>query len=400
MPGKRLSYLFQQSLAGALPVDDMQELHALMEDPAHALLVEQLLADALKGEGTGIGKYVSEEKGAAILNSIFLAAGSARPAANKPVRRVAFVRYWWAAAAVVLLAVAGVLLWKQPAVGPRLVAQPAIAPGGDKAILTLSNGQQIILDQAGNGMLAEQNGIRIIKLSSGQLSYQASGSEKSKIEKSYNTLTTPRGGQFQVVLPDGTQVWLNSASTLTYPVVFTGKKREVVLKGEAYFEVKQQASQPFLVNAGDVNIHVLGTGFNVMAYEEEGRVATTLVEGSVAVSDRDNTNRVLLLPRQQAGLLRNERRFTVRQPDMEQVLAWKNGYFSFEKTDLRAIMRQIERWYNVKVEYRGVIGEIVLTGRVSRKEYASQLLELLEMEGSVHFEVTGNHIVVIAGPGK
>jgi ferric-dicitrate binding protein FerR (iron transport regulator) len=155
-----------------------------------------------------------------------------------------------------------------------------------------------------------------------------------------------------------------------------------------------------MVKAGDVNVQVLGTGFNVMAYEEEGKVATTLVEGAVALSNNYSKKKVVLLPNEQGSVANGAANFRIYQPDLEQVLAWKNGQFSFEKTDLKAIMRQISRWYNVEIEYRDGLDQIDFTGRMSRKEYASQILELLEMEGRVHFEVTGNHITVIPGPGK
>jgi ferric-dicitrate binding protein FerR (iron transport regulator) len=392
MDQQRFQYLLDQYVLGELSTEGRQELAQLIDQPEYQQLLDTALLEGFRQQP--LVALLPDERVRNLLSERLPGHTFWQPA------KVNRIRYWWAAAAVLLLAIAGIWLWQQPEKKLSMATIPAIAPGGDKAILTLANGQQIVLDQAGNGAIAEQNGIKIIKLSSGQLSYQTSDIGKSDIEKSYNTLTTPRGGQFRIELPDGSQVWLNSATTLTYPVAFTGKTREVKLKGEAYFEVKHKAAQPFTVKAGEVNVQVLGTGFNVMAYEEEGKVATTLVEGAVALSGSANQKKVVLLPNDQGSLVNGDTRFKIGQPDLEQVLAWKNGLFSFEKTDLRAIMRQISRWYNVEIEYRGVVEQINFTGRMSRKEYVSQILELLEMEGRVHFEVTDNHITVMPGPGK
>jgi ferric-dicitrate binding protein FerR (iron transport regulator) len=393
MDQQRFQYLLDQYVLGEISTEDRQELAQLVEQPEYQHLLDTTLLESFRQQP--LVALPPDERVRDLLSARLPGHTFWQPA------KVNRMRYWWtAAAAVVLFLAVGGMLWRLqlPDNRSQATAGKVIAPGGDKAILTLANGQQIILDQANNGAIAEQNGVKIIKLSSGQLSYQTSNIEKSNIEKSYNTLTTPRGGQFQLELPDGSQVWLNSATTLIFPVAFTGNTREVKLKGEAYFDIKHKAAQPFIVKAGDVNVQVLGTGFNVMAYAEEGKVATTLVEGAVALSNSYSKKKVVLLPNEQGSMLNGGANFRVSQPDLEQVLAWKNGQFSFEKTDLKAIMRQISRWYNVEVEYKGAADDIDFTGRMSRKEYASQILELLEMEGRVHFEVTGDHITVIPGP--
>lgn len=299
------------------------------------------------------------------------------------VRRMPFRRYWWAAAAILLLAAAGGW-WMMTTKAPPPAVQIAGRPGTNKAILKLDKGRQIILDS--NSSLQVENA----RVANGEVAY-AAGSAVS-----YNTLETPRGGQYRVVLPDGSKVWLNSASSLHYPTAFNQATREVELTGEAYFEITDNKAKPFIVKTGAVHVRVLGTGFNVMAYGDEDAVRTTLVHGSVKLVA--GSREQLLVPGQQAGLADN--RFVVSMPDMEQVLAWKNGMFNFNGADIKAIMRQVMRWYDVEVIYKDNLSNIELSGIISQRKDVHQLLEILEETGKVHFLAEGRKITILPGSSK
>ncbi|MDR6570576.1 FecR family protein [Chitinophaga ginsengisegetis] len=309
-----------------------------------------------------------------------------------------FYKTMAAAAAVAFILAAG-YTWRYYYVGPApLVSKKTVSPisTGNKAELILADGSTIVLDNAGTGTVGKQGNTRIIKLDSGRLAYHAAGSNSTAPE--YNTIRTPKGGQYQVVLPDGSQVWLNAASSLTFPVVFAGSNRTVRLTGEAYFEIARQAAKPFIVQTSGVQVKVLGTHFNVMAYTDEARVKTTLLEGAVSVTQGAATT--MMKPGQQASIAEKEDHFLITRPDMEEVMAWKEGQFRFRKTDITVIMRQIARWYDVDIEYEGDLSGIQLFGSMTRKENVTQLLELLEQTGRVHFIVKGNRITVMPATMK
>ncbi|MGO4290626.1 FecR family protein [Chitinophaga sp. RAB17] len=311
------------------------------------------------------------------------------------------ILYKLAAAAVLLIMLGtGFSWWYRSAHRVAVVAgntTRAIIPGGNKAVLTLADGSTIVLDSARDGALGSQGNTRIIKLDSGRLAYTANQGDANAAPQ-YNTISTPRGGQYQVVLPDGSQVWLNAASSLRFPVAFTGNDRTVTLTGEAYFEVAKNADKPFIVRTRGMQVNVLGTHFNVMAYPDEGRVKTTLVEGAVSVSQGNATS--LIQPGQQASINDAGTTFMISKPDIEDVMAWKEGEFRFRKTDISMIMRQIARWYDVDIEYKGDLSGIKLYGSMTRKENAAQLLELLEQTGMVHFSTNGNKITVMPATMK
>lgn len=301
--------------------------------------------------------------------------------------------YRFAAAAIFILAL-GVAYWMidpfstyHPSVSAPITA---LVPGGNKAVLTLASGEQIVLNGANNGNIADQNGVQIIKLDSGLLSYKGKASQIG-----YNTLSTPRGGQYQVELPDGSHVWINSASTLRYPTAFVGKTREVELNGEAYFEVFHDPSRPFQVKVKELSVNVLGTGFNIMAYEDEAAIRTTLVHGSVEVSVANKKQRIE--PGEQASVTTGKDQFQISKPDIDQVLAWKNGQFLFSNMSIKAIMRQVSRWYDVEVVYEGEPSNKVLGGGMPKTKVADSLLAILEETGLVKFKVTGRKIIVLPG---
>lgn len=277
-----------------------------------------------------------------------------------------------------------------------------VKPGGNKAVLVLSNGQTIVLDSAGLGTLAVQAGMKVIKLSNGRLLYQPAVDIGDSVPV-YNTISTPRGGQYELVLQDGTRVWLNSESSLRYPTVFTGKERSVELSGEAYFEVAPRAVSPFKIYMLDQSsdgrnrkeIDVLGTNFNVMAYQEEKVVRTTLVEGALSIGDK--LNKRLLRPGQQAEWLSGpETQVKITDDvDVDAAIAWKNGFFSFDRCDIHRIMRQLSRWYDLKVIYngRGVAKSKVFWGGIQKNLPLSDVLRILE-KGGVEFSIDGNNVTV------
>ncbi|PTS99302.1 anti-sigma factor [Pedobacter sp. HMWF019] len=263
-----------------------------------------------------------------------------------------------------------------------------IAAGSNKAILTLSDGSKISLTDAANGKVSNLNGIMISKTADGQLIYTISGSANPTDRSKLNTISTPRGGQWQVRLPDGTQVWLNAASAITYPVSFNGsKERRVELSGEAYFEVSKNKEKPFIVKSLQQEVKVLGTHFNINSYTNETAVKTTLMEGKVLINGRTE-----LKPGEQAVLLGTT--LNVMKADTELAMAWKNNKFMFDQERIENIMRMIERWYNVEVVYQGQIPEDKFGGSVSRFDQVSKVLSILELTGKVHFKIEGRRITV------
>lgn len=265
-------------------------------------------------------------------------------------------------------------------------------PSGNKAVLTLANGTRIELDSTSNGTLAMQGKIKIIKQSGGAISYI--GNVAGVI--SYNTLIVPRGSKpINLVLSDGSKVWINVGSSLTYPVAFTGNERKVKITGEAYFEVVYNEKMPFIVQNGDLQVKDLGTHFNVNTYDDEVSEKITLLEGLVQVSR--NSSSELLKPGQQASMSNNGNNNirVLNDVNIDEVVAWKNGKFMFDNnTDIGTIMRQISRWYNVDIEYQGNISQR-FWGSISKNVNVSQVLKILEATGGVKFKVEGNKIIVI-----
>lgn len=316
---------------------------------------------------------------------------------RKGKRKYVLLRRLAAAAAVLIFVSFGVYLLIKPApevrstrISGQHIPHDAL-PGGNKATLTLSDGKTVILDNARNGVLAEQGNARVNKARDGQLIYEvAGGTAQTSIP--FNTLSTPRGGQYQLVLPDGSKVWLNAASSLEFPAVFTGNERLVELKGEAYFEVAPDPSMPFKVRSGPAEVEVLGTHFNIMAYGDESVMRTTLLEGAVKIKSDRAVN--ILKPGEQAVLDRNGHMKVVGHADVSEAVAWKNGLFQFNDADLRTIMREAARWYDLDVSYHGQVPLQHFTGRISRNVKASELLSILKYTG-VNFRIEGKKIIVI-----
>jgi len=269
-----------------------------------------------------------------------------------------------------------------------------IRPGENKAILTLADGTKINLSGKASGLLAEQSGIKITKASDGQLVYTVTDPGKhlsADDEEQFNTIETPVGGQYMVNLPDGTKVWLNAATTLKYPVQFSKNSRSVKLIGEGYFEVFHDQERPFYVSGTNQTVEVLGTHFNFMDYPDETVAKTTLVEGSVKVIG--NKKSKILIPGQQSRLI-NGRLTVADQADIEEAIAWKNGYFKFNE-DLRSVMNKISRWYGVDISYEiDPDADLVFGGKISRTRNLSAVLKIIEYTGKVHFKIEERRVTV------
>lgn len=311
------------------------------------------------------------------------------------IHRIRLYRIAASAAAAILIMIAGFYFYNPHQVNPLAahINEQKIVPGGNKATLTLADGSKILLDDAKTGILAEQAGVEVQKAADGQLIYSVSSSAgpSAGATGAYNTIETPVGGSYQVNLPDGTKVWLNAASSLSFPAKFTDGSRIVKLTGEAYFEVTKNKHMPFMVKFNDQVVEVLGTVFNINSYADEGANKTTLFEGSVKLSQ--NNRDVLLVPGQQAIYAKNE--IKVVEADLEETLAWKEGYFLFKNEDIQGIMRKIARWYDVEVSYSGKVPDIGFGGKISRSTDITEVLNALQLTNSVHFKIEGRRIVVM-----
>jgi ferric-dicitrate binding protein FerR (iron transport regulator) len=332
----------------------------------------------------------------------------ARDTIHQPiVRRVHFLRRtgWWAAAAVLIVLLTGVAYWllnKGPQQQPvaTVAVENDVQPGRQGALLTLADGRVVLLDSLVDGVIASEKGAQVV-LEDGQLTYKPSTVHDA--QTAYNTVSTPRGRQFALQLPDGTKVWLNAASSLRYPVVFTGTERKVEITGEAYFEVARVRltgaggagrKMPFKVIINNhTTVEVLGTHFNVNAYNDENSVNTTLLEGAVKVSHEKYIQ--LLQPGQQAQVLNKTGAITlVKDADVTAAVAWKNGTFSFSNANLQTVMRELARWYNIDVEYTGDVSYGAFTGEIGRTLTLDQVLKGLT-KTRVHYKIEKNNKLLI-----
>lgn len=304
--------------------------------------------------------------------------------------------YRWRVAAAVFLLIAGGAAWYQ--FGYRHtrsttavpMAQQDVLPGTSKARLLLGDGTAVSLDAIPGNGLEEKDGTRINK-DSGKLVYNVAGNSGNEV--TFNTLSTPRGGDYQLVLPDGTKVWLNAASSLRFPTKFTGSDRTVYLTGEAYFDVAQSAGHPFQVQLKNgLKVAVLGTAFNIMAYDDENVVNTTLVTGKIKVA-QTNGSSVLLSPSQQAVLPKGSQQFEVSEADINKTIAWKTGMFEFDDDDITTVMRQLARWYDVNVKFNGPVPDKHYTGSIRKQSTLSQALHILKTAG-IQYTIAGKEIIV------
>ncbi|MDQ0637382.1 transmembrane sensor [Pedobacter sp. W3I1] len=381
---ERIHYLLQQFTAKTLSQAEREELLILAENST-SLLSDEIVKMIIAEEEHTVN--VVEEKWNPVLNKIL--------AVDKPTRspkRILMKSLKWAAAAVVFIVfsfTAYLSLHKKK----EHVFATDVAPGKNKAILTLADGKKISLSDAMNGDVAKEAGFSITKTADGQLVYNVAGSENVK-DTRLNTISTPNGGEWQVKLPDGSMVWLNAASSIQYSLnMGTAKQRLVKLDGEAYFEVAKNAAHPFIVETDKQSVEVLGTHFNINSYKDERVTKTTLLEGSVRVSHKNTNESEVLKPGEQS--LVSVSGMDVKEVNVDESIAWKNGYFMFDNERQESILRKVARWYNVEVEYADVDAKNVMYyGTVSRFEKISKVLTKLEQTGQVRFDIKANKIIV------
>jgi transmembrane sensor len=275
-------------------------------------------------------------------------------------------------------------------------------PAKNIAILTLGNNSQIVLDEASNGEIAQESGVSILKTDKGELVYKIRNSNNLSTNdlNKYNTISTPMGGKFKVILPDGSLVVLNAASTLKYPVHFDEKLRKVSFTGEAYFEIakledKRKKRVPFYVYSNDQIVEVLGTHFNINSYDNEEYSKTTLLEGSVKIiNEKSAATAKILKPGQQAVIKRGDVQTKIIIADEAQALAWKDGYFLFKNTNIKDVVNELERWYNVDIQYEDEMEFENITGYISRNVKISSVLKMLQLSGIVNYEISGSKIII------
>ena len=303
------------------------------------------------------------------------------------------------AASIVLLLGTGIFYFTKPKqqIIQVVEKQQEIAPGGNRGILTLSNGKQIVLSAISAKDTIAKEGkneeVTIKMNANGVITYviNPNADAPKGDANSFNTLSTPTGGQYNIVLADGTKVFLNAVSSIKYPTQFNGNQRMVELEGEAYFEVAKNKNKPFIVKSSNQAIEVLGTHFNVHAYNNESVVKTTLLEGSVAVTYKNQ--KAILKPGQQSNVSNNSNKIAIREVDTEAAIAWKNGRFKFDNADLKTVMKQLERWYGINVEYRGDVSDVRFNGGTFRNKNLSEVLKVLELS-NIKFKVEGKTIIV------
>lgn len=401
MPSGRISFLVGKYFSNDCTEEEKYELMKWTNSASESEL-EAILHSLWKKQKSTL--EMPEEMSERILSSIF----SQKPEVvaeeennfEEEVKPVFWRTSYGMVASIALIISVGLFAWFQyntvdKRIENRIVQvkefeKNDILPGSDKAILTFDDGSEVILDNSKNGTLSKQGETSILKPENGQLVYE---SKQSAIaQPMYNTITTPKGGQYQVVLSDGTKVWLNAASSLRFPLVFSGNERKVEMTGEVYFEVAKNAKKPFKVISDGQVIEVLGTHFNVMAYPNEKATKTTLLEGSVKVSKNERST--ILEPGQQAKVGFNNGIFrTINDVSLEEELAWKNGYFQFNNASLEVIMRQIERWYDVDIQYIGKVPDEHFTGKLQRNTNLSNVLKILSMS-EVQFKIEGKKIII------
>jgi ferric-dicitrate binding protein FerR (iron transport regulator) len=409
---ERFSYLLRLYCGGNISVAEHDEFFDLLSTHRYDNILERQIAkdisEGTKGVNAGLPPHISQE----IIRNVL----AAQKLANRIVpinKRYSWPR--WAAAASVLILISAAtyfILIPNSSKKEIVKATPAnshitsdVAPGSNKAVLTLADGSTIILDNAANGTLTQQGSTKVLKHDNGQLTYNTLNEKPAGVF--YNTIATPRGGQYQLVLSDGSKVWLNSASSLRFPASFVGIERKVELTGEGYFEVaalshKRGQKIPFIVDvAGKGEVEVLGTQFNINSYADEATINTTLIEGKVKVSSRqlasaEQNQYIILNPGQQTQLYGNGALTEAKNVNTDEIIAWKEGMFHFERADLRTILRQFARWYDVEVIYDGPVKNRKFFGIVNRNSTLKTVLEMLQ-DNEIDFHIEGKKLIVKSG---
>jgi ferric-dicitrate binding protein FerR (iron transport regulator) len=385
MPDIRLQYLLEIYFKGTASEQETMELMRILEKEEFNEDLQSLL-DSMWSRFLPEEETWTEEKKAEQFDEVLQRIKTHRA----PVKRMT-TWYRVAAAAVIVGIVATAAFFhttnhatvqKTEVIAAKKIVND-VPPGKDRAILTLQNGTKVDLDSLQKSNAAMYG---FQKKNDNEIAFNDGSSQTI----TYNTLATPKGGKYKLMLPDGSMVWLNAASTLRFPTAFQGNTREVTVTGEAYFEIAPNAKQPFHVKVNDMDVQVLGTNFNVMAYDDENTVNTTLLQGSVKVSQGNNSG---LLKPGQFSAIDKEGAIKIREADVEETIAWKNDMFVFRAYDFKKVMRQLERWYNVTVVYKSKIPEGKYSGMIGRNNNISQVLNILKASG-ISFNINDNTIIV------
>lgn len=371
---------------------EKDELMRLLDEPEHEAAFRSLIQKVIVNSDT---KTELAGRTADLILANILGSDKALIAPFKKRNRF-FDTRMRVAAAILIIIMAGATYWffqKEPHTNNgTIVSQDLspILPGTDKALLTMADGKTVVLDSIQTGALAQPENANI-QNKEGVLIYNPTAFSTGRTRTEFNTLTTPRGGQYRVVLSDGSQVWLNAASSLRFPIAFTGNTREVELTGEAYFEVAKNRKKSFRVRVKDMQVDVVGTHFNINAYSEEEAIKTSLLEGSVQVTKGFRSHR--LQPGEQSILNWEDDTINITTADMDAVVAWKNGLFEFQGADIAAIMRQIARWYDVEIISTAKIHSRRFEGKISRNAQLSDVLQILELS-NIKFRIEGKKIIM------
>jgi ferric-dicitrate binding protein FerR (iron transport regulator) len=389
---ERITYLLKQYAAQKMSGEEEQELFNVIDDAEHEEAIKLALMQMLQNQSAD--NNFNEDEWNVVLKKI-LNTKKNTTAVHHKIKAFHWTRI--AAAAILLIAVGlGVFFSShntQKNLAETNVKSAAlkndIAPGGNKAILTLGNGSRVILDSTMKATIIKQGETTISKPQNGDLVYSSDNVDKEN-EVIYNTLSTPMGAQYSLQLPDGSKAWLNAASSITFPTAFNGSNRNVSITGEVYFEVAKDKTKPFIVNVNDIQVEVLGTHFNINSYSDEDAIKTTLLEGSVKILKAGKT--AMLAPGQQA-VINNSDINLLNSVDIDQVIAWKEGNFYFKNDDMTEIAKQLSRWYNADIMIKKQTSKHY-TGIISRSNNISAVLKMLELAGDVQFEIDGNNITV------
>lgn len=393
--------LCNRYLAGRMAAAELEAfLGYLREGADHSLLEEEMMR-VLRDEDYPEAMVKRQQE--ALEGAVLARIGRDRELRSAPVvllpERKRHRSVWIAAATLATLVAIGAFLWRSDTVKSITLEQPglaaeAIMPGGNKAVLTLADGTRITLDSLRDGSVVQEGGAQVTKTGKGTIAYRGIPAAPAG-STAYNTLATPIGGQYQLRLPDGTGVWLNAASSIRYPVAFTGNERRVAVTGEVYFEVAEDSRRPFLVTHGNLEVRVLGTHFNLNTYGDEEMLTVTLVEGSIRVTETRSHISTLVKPGEQA-LLDEGGHLTV-DPDAKlgEAIAWKNGLFSFSGTDIHEVMRQLARWYDIDVQYEGGAISKQFYGKIARTADIGDVLKMLQMTEGARFVLKGKQILVM-----
>nr|WP_121272097.1 FecR family protein [Pedobacter schmidteae] len=386
MNKERIGYLCRQYFGDRASTEELNELESVFHSDEMAedlkAVLSEIYADFPKESYADLDREISGQ----LFDKI-------SAAVRKPVTFRIWPRIWAAAVAVVVLGV-GLFFYQQVQRGKNEPGQNQlkndVVSGGNKAMLTLSDGKTINLEDAVNGQIGTEGGSVISKTADGKAVYKSAVNVANTINPVMNTMITPLGGTFHLVLADGTGVWLNAGSSITFPAVFSGRSREVKIQGEVYFEVAHNAAKPFRVLSNGQLIEVLGTHFNVRAYSNEAVSKTTLLEGAVKITAAGRQS--VLKPGQQSVLSADQ--LELSNVDVHEIVAWKDGYFDFTDANIHTVMREFSRWYNVDIAFAGPVTKDTFTGRLPRSWSLAKVMKMMRSSGSIQLTVEGRRVMV------